>query len=177
MQDIELLKEIMRLHTTSLVRLAYYYVKDRQAAEDIVQEVFIKFYHLDNQYEDRGELKAYLYKMTANKSKDFLKTWAYRKIHLQQTVMNIGSVKSMDALLMHDEQVIVAEAILQLPVKQREALIYYYFQDMTVAEIATLLDIPANTVKTRLRKGRILLRTKLEHVEWEVLLDGTLYSR
>lgn len=176
MQDIELLKEIMRLHTTSLVKLAYYYVKDRQAAEDIVQEVFIKFYHLDNQYEDRGELKAFLYKMTANKSKDFLRTWAYRKIHLQQSIMQLGSVKTVDCVLRKDEQAIVAEAILQLPIKQREALIYYYFKDMTIVEIATLLDIPENTVKTRLRKGRLLLKSKLEHVEWEVLLNGPLYS-
>ena len=77
------LKELMFQYTEYLIRLAYYYVKDLQAAEDIVQEVFIKFYNNQSNYEERGELKAFLTKMTVNKSKDYLKSWAYRKIQLQ----------------------------------------------------------------------------------------------
>jgi len=77
------LKELMFQHTEYLIRLAYYYVKDLQAAEDIVQEVFIKFYDSQSNYEERGEVKAFLTKMTANKSKDYLKSWMYRKVKLQ----------------------------------------------------------------------------------------------
>ena len=77
------LKELMFQYTEYLIRLAYYYVKDLQAAEDIVQEVFIKFYDSQSNYEERGEVKAYLTKMTINKSKDYLKSWTYRKVKLQ----------------------------------------------------------------------------------------------
>lgn len=49
----------MDQHKVPLIRLAYYYVKDLQVAEDIVQEVFIKFHEKYEQYEERGELKAY----------------------------------------------------------------------------------------------------------------------
>lgn len=79
MLTIHNLKEIMNLYTESLIRLAYYYVKDRHVAEDIVQEVFIKIYHHPDKYEERGQLQAYLYKMTANKSKDYLRSWSYKK--------------------------------------------------------------------------------------------------
>ncbi len=72
---MKLLKEIMDQHTVPLIRLAYYYVKDLQVAEDIVKEVFIKFHEKHEQYEERGELKAYLTRMTINKSKDYLKSW------------------------------------------------------------------------------------------------------
>lgn len=82
--QVEELREIMLRHTASLIRTAYYYVKDLQVAEDIVQEVFIKFYNAHQSYEDRGELRAYLTKLTVNKSKDYLKSWAYRKIHLHK---------------------------------------------------------------------------------------------
>ena len=75
------LKELMFQYTEYLIRLAYYYVKDLQAAEDIVQEVFIKFYNSQSNYEERGELKAFLTKMTVNKSKDYLKSWTYRKVN------------------------------------------------------------------------------------------------
>ena len=51
------LKELMFQYTESLIRIAYYYVKDLQAAEDIVQEVFIKFYNSQINYEERGEVK------------------------------------------------------------------------------------------------------------------------
>ncbi|WP_339252545.1 sigma-70 family RNA polymerase sigma factor [Sporosarcina sp. FSL W8-0480] len=71
-----------------------------------------------------------------------------------------------------DEETIIGEAILQLPLKQREVLIYFYFHEMTIVAIANLLSIPESTVKTRLRRGRELLRNQLKGIEWEVLLNG-----
>ncbi|WP_231630237.1 sigma factor-like helix-turn-helix DNA-binding protein [Lysinibacillus sp. ZYM-1] len=60
--------------------------------------------------------------------------------------------------------------MLALPFKQREVIIHFYFEEMSVLDIAKLLNIPESTVKTRLRRGRELLKPKLWHVEWEVLL-------
>lgn len=77
------LQVLMIQNTDFLIRLAYYYVKDLQAAEDIVQEVFINFFNKQNNYVERGKLKAFLTKMTVNKSKDYLKSWTYRNIQLQ----------------------------------------------------------------------------------------------
>ncbi len=164
------LKELMFQYTEPLIRLAYYYVKDLQAAEDIVQDVFIKFYHNQNSYEERGELKAFLTTMTVNKSKDYLKSWAYRKVQLQNKFFSPASKRNTDELVRKDEQAIIGEAILELPLKQREVLIYFYFNEMTIAEVAHILSIPEGTVKTRLRRGKELLKNKLKGIEWEVLL-------
>jgi RNA polymerase sigma factor (sigma-70 family) len=166
------LKEIMNDYTEPLIRLAYYYVKDPQAAEDIVQEVFIKLYHAQNTYVECGELKAFLYKMTANKCKDYLKSWSYRKVQLQNNIFPSNSKLDVDELIRKDEQTIIGEAILELPLKHREALIYYYFNDMTIRDIASLLSTPESTIKTRLRRGKELLKSKLKNIEWEVLLNG-----
>ena len=76
-----------------------------------------------------------------------------------------------DELVRKDEEAIIGEAILQLPLKQREVLIYFYFNEMTIVAIASLLSIPESTVKTRLRRGRELLRNQLKGIEWEVLLN------
>lgn len=165
-------KEIMNLYTEPLLRLAYYYVKDPSAAEDIVQEVFIKLYHVSNNYEERGELKAFLYKMTANKSKDYLKSWSYRKVQLQNHLFTQYSKTDEDGLVKKDEQTIIGDAILELPIKQKEVLIYFYFHEMPIAEVAKILSIPESTVKTRLRRGKELLRNTLKDIEWEVLLNG-----
>lgn len=70
----------MEQHTERLIRLAFYYGRDWQSAEDIVQDVLIKFYDNQQNYEERGELKAYLSK---HRGKD-LRSWAYCKIQVQQ---------------------------------------------------------------------------------------------
>lgn len=171
MFNIHDLKELMFQYTDPLIRLAYYYVKDLQAAEDIVQEVFIKFYHNQLHYEERGELKGFLTKMTINKSKDYLKSWAYRKIQLQNKLFSHTDKRKLDELVKKDEQAIIGEAILKLPLKQREVLIYFYFNEMTITEIAHILSIPEGTVKTRLRRGKELLKSLLKGIEWEVLLN------
>lgn len=171
MLNIQDLKELMFQYSETLIRLAYYYVKDLQAAEDIVQEVFIKFYHNQNYYEERGELKAYLTKMTVNKSKDYLKSWAYRKVQLQNKLFSPVGKRNADELVRKDEQAIIGEAILELPLKQREVLIYFYFNEMTITEVAQILVIPESTVKTRLRRGKELLKIQLKGIEWEVLLN------
>ncbi|WP_397538385.1 sigma-70 family RNA polymerase sigma factor [Rummeliibacillus pycnus] len=165
------LERIMNQHTESLLRLSYYYVKDLHIAEDIVQESFIKFYQDRNRYEERGELKAYLSKMVVNKSKDYLKSWSYRKIQLQNRLFSKHSQKKMDNLIRKDEETILGEAILKLPLKQREPLIYYYFEEMSIKDISRLLEIPESTVKTRIRRSKQLLKTQLQKYEWEVLLN------
>lgn len=161
----------MNLYTESLIRLAYYYVKDRQAAEDIVQEVFIKLYHHPDKYEERGELQAFLYKMTANKSKDYLRSWSYRKVQLQNKIFPLDSKMEVDELVRKEEETIIGDAILELPLKQREVLIYFYFNEMKIKAIANILSIPESTVKTRLRRGKELLKNKLKDIQWEVLLN------
>lgn len=171
MLNINDLKELMFQYTEPLIRLAYYYVKDLQAAEDIVQEVFIKLFHNQHHYEERGELKAFLTTMTINKSKDYLKSWTYRKVQLQNKLFSHASKRNLDELVKKDEQAIIGEAILELPLKQREVLIYFYFNEMTITEIAHILSIPEGTVKTRLRRGKELLRKQLKGIEWEVLLN------
>ncbi|MGG2107287.1 RNA polymerase sigma factor [Lysinibacillus pakistanensis] len=76
-----------------------------------------------------------------------------------------------DALIQHDEQTILDEAILILPIKQREPIVYFYLEDMPIKEIAELLGIPEGTVKSRLKKGKELLKRDLQDIEWEVLYN------
>lgn len=161
----------MNQYTERLIRYAYYYVKDIQIAEDIVQEVFIKFYNNIENYDERGELGAYLRKVTINKSKDYLKSWTYRKVQIQNKLLSKENKWKQDDLIRKEEQALIGDAILQLPLKQREVLIYFYFEEITTAEIAEVLSIPESTVKTRLRRGRELLKTELDGIEWEVLLN------
>lgn len=70
-----------------------------------------------------------------------------------------------------DEKLELAEAVLELPLKYREVIIHYYFEELSVLEVSQLLIISGSTVKTRLRKARSLLKEKLKDGEWEVLVN------
>lgn len=162
-------KQTMQEHTDYLLRLAFLYVKDWPAAEDIVQDVFLKFYQTSETFEERSSLKTYLAKVTINKCKDYLKSWRYRKHVLTNSFSN-AAPKSRNRFVEQDEKQQLAGAVLDLSLKYREVIIYYYFEELSVVEVADILSIPDNTVKTRLRKARALLKEQIQHDQWEVLL-------
>lgn len=169
MNKEQLLEEVMGQYTDLLFRIAYYYTKDVQVSEDIVQDTFVKFYH-STRYEEQGKLKAYLSKMTSNRCKDYLKSWSYRKIIVQKKLFHNSHYTHKDVFIHADETNMLDEAILSLPLKQREAIVYFYLENMSIIEIAKLLNVSENTTKSRLRRGKELLKARLQHIEWEVLL-------
>lgn len=160
------LEAMMAQHTKHLLRLAYFYTKNSHAAEDIVQDVFIKM--LSTPYEERGHLRSFLARLTVNKSKDYLKSWAYRKWQFESKWRM--SVTDRDHLVQQEERSQVGAAVLSLSLKYREVIILYYYEEMLVLEIAELLGVSDNTVKTRLRRAREQLKPKLAG-QWEVLAD------
>lgn len=162
------LQQMMQRYTEKLLRIAYFYTKNVQAAEDIVQDVFIKFYYAKN-YREQGDVQAYLTRMTINKCYDYLKSWSYRKLIFKEK-LDFSRAHTADALIRMSEEEEIEQAILALPVKLREPVVYFYFEDMRIKDIAQLLEIPESTVKTRLTKAKRVLREMLSETEWEVLL-------
>ena len=70
---------------------------------------------------------------------------------------------------MKEERTELAIAIMKLPVKYREVLIFYYYEGYKIKEIAAFLGLSENTVKARMVKARKLLKEKLRSEDWEVL--------
>lgn len=162
-----ILEQIIDEHAEHLLRLAYFYVKNRQTAEDIVQEVFIKF--PQHCYEERGQLRAYLSTLTINQSKDYLKSWHYKKILIQEKLFPMQGGKQQDELVAAEERSQIGAAILKLSLTYREPIILYYFEEMKIRDIAQLLGMAENTVKTSLKRAREALKPHLKQEEWEVL--------
>lgn len=171
--DEQQLNSIMKLHTAKLFRIAYYYSRNLHTAEDIVQDVFIKFYEKKINL-DATSVERYLITMTTNKSKDYLKSWHYRKTFLQEKWLHKSTKKVKDPLVVHDEEQMISEAVLSLPIKHREVVVYYYLEDYAIKELAEILQLNENTAKSRLVKGRQLLKEMLKTIEWEVLKNDSL---
>lgn len=165
------IENLMTEYGTELTSLAFSYVKDYAQAKDIVQNVFINCYQ--NLYKFKGEslIKTWLYRMTINQCKDYLKSSYFRRIFSfaklekeEQTEINPEA-----NLLNKDRDTRVKKIVLSLTPKYKEIIFLYYYKDFSVEEISTILKVSANTVKTRLARGRGRLKKLLEEegFEWE----------
>lgn len=148
---------IMEEHSRYLIRIAYLYVKDWGIAEDIVQDVFVTYFQKGEQFRQEASLKTYLTKITANRAKDYLRSWKHKKDVLFETIFaQVGSAD--DSLVQKEELAELERNLFKLPLKYREPLILYYYDEQSIADIASYLSLNENTVKTRLRRAKQQLK-------------------
>ena len=140
-------------YTTYLLKMSYLYVKDKQQAEDIVQEVFVKLYQKYGEQLPLENSKGYLVQMTVNRCRDYFRSWHYRKVQVVDIFVHNEKADNPPS-----EASDLAERVIRLPLKYREVVILHYFDEQGTAEIAAILHIPVGTVKTRLQKTRRLLK-------------------
>jgi len=167
-QDI---REVMQLYGEYCIRVAYLYVKDWTAAEEVVQDVFLAYCNQQDRFRNASSLKTYLVKITVHKSHDYLRSWRAKKRQLIAPFqIKTSEISSEQQTIIQSERRILVDALLKLPVKYREVLILHYYDDYKIREIADILGISENTVKTRASRGREKLKVLLQQEQWEVLL-------
>jgi RNA polymerase sigma-70 factor, ECF subfamily len=157
----ETLEYLVDDYWISVKKLAYTYVKDWALAEDITQEVFIKCYTKMERFRGDSSMKTWLYKITVNRCKDEFKSKWYRTFQFldgvkEKTLKN--SISAEQSFLEEDERQEFYELVMALPMKYREVIILYYYEEMSLEEIHSLLETNINTVKTRLKRGKLLLK-------------------
>ncbi|MEH7514259.1 sigma-70 family RNA polymerase sigma factor [Gottfriedia acidiceleris] len=162
----QLLVWLMEEYGDTIVRLAYTYVKQKQVAEDIAQEVFISCYNGLDRFQKKASYKTWLYRITINKCKDYVGSWSYKHIRykdflsiLMKETLVPSEVKELE------ENRGIFNKTLALPIKLREVIILHYYEDLSINEISESLAINSNTVKTRLHRARKKLKGFFEEDE------------
>lgn len=160
----ERLCEAMDLYGDYLLRIVYAIVRDEKKAEDIVQEVFIRYYINLDRFEGRSSVKTYLYRIAVNECRNHFRSWAYRKMEFSNLLSYLLVYKKTpeDYLLGSEKENNLARLIEMLPLKYREVIWLHYYAELSVAEIGEVLRCSPNTVKTRLVRGRKLAKIALE---------------
>ncbi|WP_075618700.1 RNA polymerase sigma factor [Paenisporosarcina indica] len=163
------IEQVMEEHGEYLIRLAFMYVKDWEAAEDIVQDVFIRYYQNSEQFEQRSSLKTYLCKITVNRCYDHLRSWKNKKSNFTNALVELLSNKTNpeNQAIRKTENSALFKEIMSLPMKYREVILLFYYQEMKIAEISLVLNCTENTVKSRLSRARTQLKNRLNENEWE----------
>ncbi|MEA3319525.1 sigma-70 family RNA polymerase sigma factor [Sutcliffiella horikoshii] len=159
-----LLEKVMLEYGDQLARLAYSYVKEQEIAKDLVQNTFEKCYTKLENFRHESTIKTWLYRITINECKDYLKSWSYKKsrmMELYSANKNI-SLSSEEEAMEKWEKGRVKSTIFTLPPKYREMIFLYYYEELTMEEIAELLGLSISTVKTRISRGRERLKLEME---------------
>ncbi|WP_243299585.1 sigma-70 family RNA polymerase sigma factor [Bacillus litorisediminis] len=163
----KVIEQLMELYAEKVYLLAYSFVKDRGLAEDISQEVFLKAYKYLGRFRGEASLKSWIYRITVNTSKDFLKKKSLKQLLLKSSFLeNFKRTESTESsFLKADRNEQLLQTIINLPMKYREVIVLHYFYDVKINELAETLELNSNTVKTRLSRGRDILKRRMQAME------------
>lgn len=154
----ETLNRLMAEYEVPLLRMCAVYLRDAQLAEDAVQETFVKAYrHWDAFRKDCSE-KTWLMRIAVNTCKDLRRQAWYRYVDRSIPLDSLPAPTAEPAY----GQTELSLAVMKLPRKFLEVTMLYYYQGMTMKEIAEALKIPQRTVSSRLMRAREKLRALLE---------------
>lgn len=151
-------EDAFRLYGDRAFSAAFSVAGNKEDADDAVQNTFIKYCSYGGDFSDEAHLRAWLLRVAINDAKDQKRTfWRRHRVSWEDC---------MDKLVFEEpEDRSLFEAVMSLPAKYRVAVHLYYYEDCSVAEIARILRVAAGTVKSRLSRGRQLLKAKLLE-EW-----------
>lgn len=153
----------MNTYGDYLLRTAYLLVKDHHTAEEAVQDTFITAFEKIHQLEDEQKLKSWLTTIVINRCRAQMRKWSWKNIFTTYDVFerikeNEPAQSPEDFILKMAQNEKISDAILQLDYKYREVITLFYFNDMKIKEIARHIQSYENTVKSRLKRARILLK-------------------
>lgn len=132
-----------------IFRLAFSYMKTREDAEDVVQDVLIRYMQSGKVFENENHVKAWLLRVSANLCKDKLKSASRQR--------EVAIPEGYEAVAAEEEPKGASEvfqAVMALPEKYRSVIHLFYFEEYSTAEIASILQKKEATVRSLLKRGR-----------------------
>lgn len=156
------LDEVMQEQLLSVFRVSYAVLNDKHDAEDIAQETFLAYYTTSEDFESDEHIRRWLLTVAVNKSKNLQKSAWKRK----RQPMDDPEVMGQTIDFRPAEDRALLDAVAELPLKCRTVIHLFYYEDYKIKEIAEMLDVSENTVKSQLSRGRELLRKRLKEA-WD----------
>jgi RNA polymerase sigma-70 factor (ECF subfamily) len=151
-------RQIVEEYGNRLLRTCYLILKDREEAEDVVQETFIKvFKKMDSFREDSG-LFTWIYTIALNLSRDRLRKKKDFLTLEDEWVGNTDVEYEIEKII---DRELLRKELFEMNALYREVLVLYYFEELSIKEIANLLKEKEGTIKSKLSRGRNILKESL----------------
>jgi RNA polymerase sigma-70 factor (ECF subfamily) len=158
------LAEAYRRHAGASFALARRLLGDKERAEEVVQEVFLRLWNRPDRFDpERGSLRSYLLAQTHGRSVDMLRSETSRRRREERDARETaGSSPDIEREVI-DLTVAerMKEVVAELPVEERRAIELAYFGGHTYRQVAVMLDAPEGTVKSRIRSGLRRMRQSM----------------
>ena len=168
--DTNAFENLVARYKYMVFTLALKMVRNREDAEEVAQDVFLKAFTALKTYKGEAKFSTWLYKIAYHRSLDHLKK---NKRRLRTSAIDIseeyniaGLSDTMDALESADRRQMIREALEELAPDDGVVITLYYFEELSLKEIAKVMDLTPNNVKVRLFRSRSrlaeILRNKVE---------------
>ncbi|MCX6826963.1 MAG: sigma-70 family RNA polymerase sigma factor [candidate division Zixibacteria bacterium] len=165
-------KELMNRHRPATYHIIFKFVREKEAAADLVQETFMKAFASLNTYRSEYKFSTWLYRIAANSAIDYLRKQRIHTLSLDSPgggdddrggmeIVDLSYHPEKD-LEEREKRISIQDAINSLPEKYRMVILYRHKEDRSYEEIAEALNIPIGTVKARIFRARELLKKKLK---------------
>ena len=156
---LDIIESLYRNYALNIQRMCYLYLGDAAAAEDAMQETFLKAYEKYPLFRGKSDIKTWLTRIAINTCKDILRRNARGKAFLRETLANATThTVSVDFCGNTADRILLTDAIHSLPGELREVTILFYYEELSTKTIAAILHIPRTTVEFRLKKARLELK-------------------
>lgn len=151
-------EKVIRRNSETVYRLAYSLVKTRSDADDIYQEVFLRYVRKKPSFDSPEHEKAWFLRVTVNCCKNYWKSpWVRKRTALEADVLE----KETSCEAGNEDRMLI-ETVKQLPEKYRVVIHLFYYEELSVGEIGKITRSKPATVRTRLTRARRLLKNLLE---------------
>jgi RNA polymerase sigma-70 factor (ECF subfamily) len=169
------LEALISRYGNRLLRTAAGICGDTQIAEEVVQDTMLQVCRKIHAFEERSSLGTWMFRITVNLAKNRMRgSWLQRLTPWEDSRMAQLPAPAAEEpetqVIKQCKEQAVSRCLQSLPVKYRDVLVLYYVEDFSVAEISAILDEPEGTVKSKMSRGRNLLKEKLTAGGWP--MDG-----
>ncbi|WP_244440874.1 RNA polymerase sigma factor [Neobacillus jeddahensis] len=160
-------EDLVNEYGKSIFRYILSLVKHKELAEDLYQEVLLSAYLAYPSIKEPCKYKSWLFTIAINKCRDYWRKENKAKQFWQEEVYSYSV--TVEPNVIPEEEVLhkysaqqMAEKVMTLPEIYRSPIFLYYYQDLTLVEIANKSNLPMSTVKTRMRRAKDRLRPKMQ---------------
>jgi RNA polymerase sigma-70 factor (ECF subfamily) len=138
------------------------FMKDSDAAEDIVQESFIKAFERLSSFEGRASFKSWLYQIAVNTAKNRLRDRRGGGVNIDDVPLAVDA-RAESSLVHNSVAGIIQKYVDELPLKQKTALVLRIYEDLSFKEIAEIMECPYDTAKANYRHALMKLKDELSN--------------
>ena len=154
----EAYRQLIEEYGNKLLRTCYLILNDREEAEDVVQETFIKVFNKIDTFKEKSGLYTWIYAIALNLSRDRMRI-KQDMLELKDEWIGNDDVESHVEINIDREQ--LRKEIFGMNSLYREVLVLFYFEELSIKEISNLLNEKEGTIKRKLSRGRNMLKESL----------------